>query len=523
MTRRSATKDDQVRQLQPGSGWAAEATARRRPATVAERGSRPGQTGRVRHTPPTDASASIWQPDRPERRVTGRFTWDGERGSAQVIGHLVELGGVSFAPADWVRTYDLLHANLDGTNFTLVGCRERIGSIYRDEVVSSAHISCRLLIEGIHLAAIDDEFAAVVFRLDSADDWIGRAGLSRKVLWKPTLRSEVVYEAGPNDEAGTWTIADGVTTSLDEAPQSIRTTRIHTLTHRPPRGVDVRAALETVKAVQRLAALCTGRVPEATSVVLEHPVLTAGTNLSGEPAPRRYPLYFDQRSADGPRADGVPPVTLAGLGGAAVLDRWLERHDEIRSVVTMIIAVRAGEIPYLEQMFINNALCAELLDRHDRSGAEGGDVRTDADQFARLTEAALGAVDGGDREELARILRYANTPPLHQRLKRLAVTADPIRKTLFAEVKHGRWAQVVAGTRNALTHADGLARDERSRALHWLNASVQWVVIVNVLAPLHEAIAEALLTSSSAQTAAGHLGAAVETLGAYLDAREPSA
>ena len=148
---------------------------------------------------------------------------------------------------------------------------------------------------------------------------------------------------------------------------------------------------------------------------------------------------------------------------------------------------------------------------------EQRDVRVDADRFARLSEVALDAVEGTDREELDRILRFANTPPLQQRLKRLAVTADPNRQTLFTGVKHGRWAQVTMGTRNALTHADGLARDERSRALHWLNVSVRWVVIVNVLAPLQRGIADALLTSSPARTAAVHLSEAVETLGAYLD------
>lgn len=184
----------------------------------------------MRNTPPVEAFAAIWRPENADRRVTGAFTWDGEQGSARVVGHLVDLDGISFGPGDFVRAYDLLHANLDSTNYTLVGCREQIGSMYGDEVVSSARISCRVLIEGVHLDTIDDVFAAVVFRLDTADDWLGRAGLSHNIRWKPTVRSEVVYEAGPNDEAGTWMIADGVNTSVDEAPQSIRTTRIHALT-----------------------------------------------------------------------------------------------------------------------------------------------------------------------------------------------------------------------------------------------------------------------------------------------------
>lgn len=471
----------------------------------------------MRNTPPVEAFAAIWRPENADRRVTGAFTWDGEQGSARVVGHLVDLDGISFGPGDFVRAYDLLHANLDSTNYTLVGCREQIGSMYGDEVVSSARISCRVLIEGVHLDTIDDVFAAVVFRLDTADDWLGRAGLSHNIRWKPTVRSEVVYEAGPNDEAGTWMIADGVNTSVDEAPQSIRTTRIHALTHRPPGGLGVRDALEIVRALQRFAALCTGQLPEANRVVLEHPTNTVGTKLNGEPASVTHPVYFAQNSTSRPKSGDVPPVTLAGLGGAAVLDRWLERHEQIRSVISMIIAQQAGEVPYLEQMFINNALCAELLDRHDRSSVDGADVRVDADRFARLSEVALDAVEGTDREELDRILRFANTPPLQQRLKRLAVTADPNRQTLFTGVKHGRWAQVTMGTRNALTHADGLARDERSRALHWLNVSVRWVVIVNVLAPLQRGIADALLTSSPARTAAVHLSEAVETLGAYLD------
>lgn len=471
----------------------------------------------MRHTPPIGAFAAIWRPEAPGRRATGTFTWDGEQGSARVVGHLVDLGAISFGPGDFVRDYDVLHANLDSTNYTLVGCREQVGSMYGDEVVSSARISCAVLVEGIHLDTIDDVFAAVSFRLDTADDWLGRAGLSHNLRGKPTVRSEVVYEAGPNDDAGAWTIADGVSTSRDEAPQSIRTTRTHSLTYRPPGGLSLLEALETVRAVQRFAALCTGGLPEANRVAVEHATNRLGTNRNGEPAPDIHAVYFAQHSTSRPKSRDVPSVTLAGLGGAAVLDRWLERHEQIRSVLNMIITQQAGDIPYVEQAFITNALCAELLDRHDRSSMDGGDVRVDADRFARLSEAALNAVEEADRDELRRILRFANTPPLQQRLKRLAVTADPNRQTLFKEVKHGRWADVTMGTRNALTHAGGLARDERSRALHWLSVSVRWVVIANVLGPLDPAITEPLLTSPAAQTAAAHLGDAVETLGAYLD------
>ena len=467
--------------------------------------------------PPTDAFAAIWRPEDPARRVTGAFTWDGQRGSARVVGHLVDVDGLSFGPADMVRTYDVLHANLDSTNYTLLGCREQIGSMYGDEVVSSARVSCQVLIEGVHLDMLDDAFAAVAFRIDSADDWVGRAGLSREIRWKPTVRSEVVYEAGENDEAGTWRIADGVTTSLDEAPQSIRTTRTHTFTHRPASGLDVLSALERVRAVQHFAALCTGRLPEAAAVRLEHPTSTMGSDFDGEPAPETHPVFFSQGSTSTPTSRDIAHITLAGLGGAAILDQWLERHEQLRSVVSMILSQQAGEIPYLEQMFINNALCAELLDRHDRSSEEGGDVRVDAERFQRLTEAAVAAVDEDDRDELERILRYANTPPLHQRLRRLADSADPKRSTMFATVRHGRWAQVTAGVRNALTHADGLARDERSPALRWLNESLRWVVIVNILAPLHPGVAQALLTSSGATTAGSHLKDAVALLGAYLD------
>ena len=471
-----------------------------------------------KHTPPTEALAAIWAPERPEVRVSGTFTWDGSRGTARVVGHLEELGGVSFGPGDMVRTYDVLHANLDSTNYTLVGCREQIGMMSGDEYVSSALITCRALIEGIHLASPDDLFAAVRFRLDAGDDWLGRTGLSREITWRPRVRSEVVYEAGEDDEAGTWKISDGVNTSVEEAPQSIRTTRIHAITHRPDGGLNVQQALETVRAVQRFAALCAGWLPVANNVALEHPTDTVGTNLDGSPAAVTHELFFDQDSAAAhPKPGDIPPVTLAGLGGAAVLDAWLDRHEQIRSVVSMVISQQAGEIPYLEQMFLNNALCAELLDRHDRIGVTGGDVRVDANQFAQLTAAALDAVDGDDRKELERILRYANTPPLQQRLKRLAQTADPDRSTLFVGVKHGRWAEVAMRARNALTHDDGLATGDRVDALHWVNVSLRWVVIVNALAPMHPHIAASLLTSPGAQTAAVHLGDAVATLHAHFD------
>ncbi|HUF85514.1 MAG TPA: hypothetical protein VMQ81_13090 [Acidimicrobiia bacterium] len=97
-----------------------------------------GRLGTMRHAPPIDAFAAIWRPENPERRATGTFTWDGEQGVARVVGHLVDLGGISFGPGDLLRSYDVLLANLDSTNYTLVGCREQIGSMYGDEVVSSA-------------------------------------------------------------------------------------------------------------------------------------------------------------------------------------------------------------------------------------------------------------------------------------------------------------------------------------------------------------------------------------------------
>lgn len=471
-----------------------------------------------RTTTLTDALASIWEPDARDRRVSGTFTWNEDGGTARVIGHLQPISAGSFGPGDLVRPYDLLHANLDSVNYTMIGCQEQIGIMAGDEFVPNATINCRVLIAGVLLNTVDDSFAALRFRLDAADSWVGRGNIENRLLWKPRVKSEVIFEVGDPDAAGAWSLTDGVDVRAEQNPQSVRTTKLTTFVYQPDDGVTVKQAIETVHAVERLAALCSGRSAPANEVSLDHPTETRGQTIDGDPVPSHHTLFFKQTTTSGStgRRRNVPPITLTQLGGAIVLDPWLGRCEELRVVVNMVVADQASEITYLEQRYLSNALGAELLDRHDRSTGPDGDVRTDPERFDALRDKVLAAVDGDDRADIERLMRHANVPPLYERLGRLARTADPDRRWLFHDLKHGRWAMAAADVRNALTHQDGLASDERVKPLYWLNTSVRLVVIANVLAPLGNGIAERLLTSDAAQSASRRLRASVEAFEEYL-------
>lgn len=466
----------------------------------------------LKHEPPERAFASIWRPGDPDRRVSGVFSWDGSQGTAVVEGHLQDeflVAGVRMGGQ--LPTYEILHAVIDGVRCTLIGCQESTGSIAADEYVETGLIFCAAFITDTHLDSMDHRFESLSFRFDSADDWFGRRSLTRKRIDGPPLKYEISFEAGDPDVVGTWKIVDGYSAPLTQAPLSVSLTRLHTLVHRPAEGLELNTAIEVVKAVQRLAGLCSGWLPAA-----EHVTLTPYTQPEDEYV-RTCALFFDQGATATPKLGDRPLVTLAGIGGAAVLEPWLDRHDIARTVVGLLLAHQSGELLYFEHQLMNLALCAELLDRHDHSHDEGGDVRSDAAEFAAMSEQAIAAVSGSRKKRLKSILKFANQPQLSDRLERLAHVADPDGTTLFAGTDRATWAQVAARCRNTLTHADGLAASDRVKALSAVRDSLRWVVTVALITPLRDDVNVAMLTSRKAQHVASQLPDAVAQLSHHFN------
>tara|TARA_R110002110_G_scaffold296634_1_gene510848 strand:+ start:294 stop:1727 length:1434 start_codon:yes stop_codon:yes gene_type:complete len=469
---------------------------------------------------PTNAIAAVWHPGDDQSRLTGTFSWeDDDGGIARLAGDLEQWPEGEFWPEMSVKHHDLLHASLNGQHYTLVDCRETNSLTSADEYLPVSNVRCRSLVEGL-LDSRDVVFGAVKFRLDDGDLWVGRHGIERTHLWKPVTSAQIQFTAAEDDIAGSWSISDGLATSTDVAPQSVRLQRLSTFTYRPPEGLTLDAALDAVYAIEVLASLCCGRRISANTLRLEHATETWGTTAAGDPSPVFFSVFHRRWNHNGSPSkqggDEPPPVTLAGLGGAQVLGRWMERHADIRSIASMVLADQQNELRYLEQRYLNNALGAELLDRHENAKTDEGDVRSDPGQFDELVNQAIAGVGDDHRDELERILQFANTPPLHQRLQRLARNIDPDRKSMFAEVKHGTWAQVAAAVRNGFTHQDGLASGDRFIHLHWLNESLRWVVLTNLVAPLHPTAAETFLNSFNASGVAEEIGASVVALSEHF-------
>jgi hypothetical protein len=423
-----------------------------------------------------DVLAYWWLPDRPERRVPGRLTWDpDEGGDLQLMGELREpvildnplpSGGVQkyrSHPAPLERQYPVIL----GSHTTSAGHEEAYTLLHSLSLNAVGfhgleeypeHISPGAVLQGAwYTDPSDIEADRAIFDLSHLSAWVSTSGL------------EVSYPRLDGDVDGPYTVITAhrlpaFTTTHEEAVVELRQALAPTGDHEQAAGIDHSWRLvikiepmgdldrftDIATDIRALVTIGSGKAADITRAILQHPLKHKHT-VAGEPVPAfRDDIVYLNRWAH--RGNDAAPVsrhdlyfTLDQLGGPGGIQRWLQTAAMYRTELRRVMATRYTDSMYLEDRIMNTCAALERFDKVRRP---------DAPKVLR-----------GKRWEDA---------PFVDRLVACAEYAGSAFDDLIRE-DASDWAARVRTVRNQLAHHDDPFRTTGQVGEHVLAEQIYWL------------------------------------------------
>jgi hypothetical protein len=391
----------------------------------------------------------FWLPGKEREQQAGRIKFDPIQG-----GTLSLIGGFGNLAQQFANQERTIRINgAAGRRYlTLDGC---FRTNTRFEMPGTTHQT--FYVGTIITGYLFDEGEVLTFdrcsiALDQLPGWIRRPSIQRQfpsestdpiVIQAARLDDEIVHVG--DDElrlTSTWTLrGDDITMTAVH-----QETRLE-ITYPAARSLD--QIRDDVRHLQDLLTLATTTASVALEVGLWRSDITTeyppGTH---RPVPMRY---YASQLAERVRLDDPQPARVIfgyqDIGGLAMVARWLTVARRYRIVVASLLSIRYSTGLYVENRFNNVISAAESFHRMRFSN----EVRSQ-EEYDRFVQGLVAAVPGEHQNWLEKQLQYSNEPRLWQRLNEMTQYAGPVFTTLYE--KPGVWVQVVANSRNRLTHHD---------------------------------------------------------------------
>jgi hypothetical protein len=432
-----------------------------------------------------DFLAQWWLPENPERRVSGRFTWDpNDGGDLQLMGELREPqildnpladGSVQKYrghPTKLDRRYPVIH----GSHKTNTGHEEAytlLDSLSLNNVGFHGleeypeHIAAGAVLHGAWFTDPGDvEADRAIFDLSHLSSWVNNSGL------------DITYPSLHGDVDGPYAIITAnrqptFSTSYEEARVEIRQV-LHPMGDREhtsgvaqtwrlvikiePMG-ELKRFADIATDIRALVTIGAGRTSNITRAVLQHPQLHKHM-LDGTPAPgsRDDITYLNRWAHRGKDATAIRKYdlyfSLEHFGGAEGIARWLGTAATYRTELRRVMATRYTDAMYLEDRIMNTCAALERFDKVRRPDAPKVLRKGKCDKW----------ID----------------PPFVDRIVECVTLAGPVFADLIVEDAEA-WAKRVRDVRNQLAHHDDPFRTTGQVAEHVLAEQIYWLFALCML------------------------------------------
>ena len=162
-----------------------------------------------------------------------------------------------------------------------------------------------------------------------------------------------------------------------------------------------------------------------------------------------------------------------------IITCWLALYDSIGPALNLYFATKAGAHKFLESRFLSLAQALETL--HRRTSDE---TVMPPKTYAEVVDAVVGACPAEHADWLKQKLTYGNEISLSRRIK---VLLRRFPKQFGSKSERARLAQMIADTRNYLTHFDEALSEKaaRKRKLWVLCLKMEALLQLHLLATLH--------------------------------------
>lgn len=148
-----------------------------------------------------------------------------------------------------------------------------------------------------------------------------------------------------------------------------------------------------------------------------------------------------------PQSPGHVLFQFQGIGGLPTIARWVNVARKYHTVSGSLLSIRYASGLYVENRFNNVISAAETFHRLRFSNEI-----MPQEEFKQFRRQLIRAVPAEHRSWLGNQLQYSNEPRLRNRLDEMVAYSGPAFANLYSDVK--KWAAVIAGSRNRLTHHD---------------------------------------------------------------------
>ncbi len=150
---------------------------------------------------------------------------------------------------------------------------------------------------------------------------------------------------------------------------------------------------------------------------------------------------------DTPQSPGHVLFQFQGIGGMPTVARWVSVARRYHTVSGSLLSIRYASGLYVENRFNNVISAAETFHRLRFSNEV-----MPQEEFKQFRRQLIKAVPAEHRNWLGNQLQYSNEPRLRNRLDEMVAHSGQAFANLYSDGK--KWAAVITGARNRLTHHD---------------------------------------------------------------------
>lgn len=430
-----------------------------------------------------DLLAYWWLPERSDRRVPGRLTWDPDNGGdLELIGELREPQILdNHLPSGEIQKYragtnetDRSYSIIHGSRITKSGFEEAY-TLLRSFSLNGPgpfglaeypeHITCGAVLHGAwYTDPADIEADRAIFSIRHLSTWVDNSGLETK--W-PALEG---------DTDGPHTVIKGrrlpaFSTTHDGAEVRLQQTLEHTGDHKRASGIqqdwqlvlacrptgELESFADIATDIRALVTIASGRAADIEKAVLQHPQLHQH-RLDGTPAPafRDDITYLNRWAHRGKDSSALGThelyFTLGQFGGPDGIQRWLQTAQAYRTELRRVMATRYTDSMYLEDRIMNTCAALERFDKVRR------------------------------RKSAPKVLHDNKLvdPWFVDRIKECVEYAGPEFKQVIVEDPRS-WAERVRNARNQLAHHDDPFRATGQVGEHILAEQIYWLFVLCML------------------------------------------
>lgn len=346
-----------------------------------------------------DFLAHWWLPERPDRRIPGRLTWDpdtggdlellGELREPQILDNHLPSGGIQKYRARQHkrdRRYPVIH----GSRITKSGHEDAYTLLHSLSLNSPGfhglteypeHISAGAVIHGAwYTDPADIEADRAIFCIRHLSTWVDTEGL------------ETTYPALEGDTDGPYAIIKGhrlpaYSTSHEGAEVKIHQYLEHIGDHDRTSGIqqtwqlviniapmgELERFTDIATDIRALVTIAAGKTADIEKAVLHHPELHKH-RLDGTPVPtfRDDITYLNRWAHRGSDTTAVRAhelyFSLEQFGGPDGIQRWLQTAQTYRTELRRVMATRYTDTMYIEDRIMNACAALERFDKVRRGG-----------------------------------------------------------------------------------------------------------------------------------------------------------